>query len=145
MTVEVLARVPDGLLPYIDCWLVQEPSLLDLQIVALMQEQMDAGQAWLMVHGDTYVFMVRQTPWIGDMHIYNTGSTWSMVGACRAITDEALRMFVKLEARTHDKRIGRMIERCGWRQEAVYRSAFRTRDGQFLDEYGYGVTTWERF
>lgn len=142
--VESLARVPRELLPYIDCWTVQEPYLVDLEIVNAIQAQMDEGRAWLFQDADTYAFMCRQTPWVADMHIYNTGSTWSMVRAVRAITREALKRFPKLEARTPDQRIGRMIERCGWRQEAVYRSAFRTREGKFLDEYGYGVTTWER-
>ena len=105
---------------------------------------MDAGIAWLFKHGGTYVFMIRKTPWIGDMHIYNIGSTWGMAKAIRPITEAALKMFPKLEARMRDKRIGRMIERYGWRQEAVYRSSFCTRDGQFLDEYGYGVTKWAR-
>ena len=141
-TVELVEHIPDLLLPYIDRWTVQEPDLLDLQIMENMQEQMDEGLAWLMRHGDTYVFLCRQTPWIGSTHIYNIGGTWGMVEACRAITAEALKMFVKLEARTHDKRIGSMIARCGWKQEAVYRGGFCTKDGQYVDEYGYGVTRW---
>jgi hypothetical protein len=137
--VEIIERVPDVLLPYIDHWTVQEPGLLDLQIVELMQGQIDAGEAWLLKHGDTYVFLRRQTPWIGDTHIFNLGSTWNMVRAVRAITARCLQAFVKLETRHHDKRIGSMIRRCGWRPEAVYRSAFCTRDGRFVDEYGYGI------
>ena len=137
--VQRVQRVPDLLLPYIDRWTVQEPSLVDLQIVESMQEQMDAGLAWLFRHGDAYSFMRRMTPWVADMHLYNLGSAWGMVKSCRAITRHALGMFAKLEARTHDKRIGDMIVRCGWKQEAVYEHAFCTRDGQFLDEYGYGI------
>ena len=142
MNVEVCAQVPVVLLPYIDLWTVQEPDLLDLQIMGMMQDQIDEGTAWLLRHGDTYIFLRRATPWLAEMHLYNLGSAWGMVKSVRAITREALGMFAKLEARTHDKRIGDMIVRCGWEQEAVYRHAFCTRDGQFLDEYGYGI--WAR-
>ena len=141
---ELVERVPDILLPYIDRWTVQEPELLDLQIVALMQAQMDAGHAWLLRHGETYVFLRRQTPWIGNVHLYNLGSTWNMVRGFKAITDTALEGFVKLEARTHDKRNGSVMQRCGWKQEAVYRGGYGTPEGNFLDEYGYGVTRWAR-
>ena len=140
--IQRVQRVPDVLLPYIDRWTVQEPDLLDLQIMGLMQDQINDGTAWLFRHDDTYSFMRRATPWVAEMHLYNLGSAWSMVKSCRAITREALGMFAKLEARTHDKRIGDMIVRCGWEQEAVYRHAFCARDGHFLDEYGYGI--WAR-
>lgn len=143
-TVELVEHVPDLLLPYIDRWTVQEPELLDLQIMALMQAQMDAGHAWLLRHGGTYVFLRRQTPWIGNVHLYNTGSTWNMVRAFKAITHAALEGFVRLEARTHDKRNGSVMIRCGWKQDAVFRGGFHTRDGQYVDEYGYGVTRWDQ-
>jgi len=62
--VQALERVPDILLPYIDCWAVQEPQAHDLDIVRGMQAQMDAGTAWLMELNDTYVFLPRHTPWV---------------------------------------------------------------------------------
>ncbi len=144
MTVSVLPTAPTLLLPYIDRWTVQEPDLLDLQIMQAMQAQMDDGVAWLLCHGLTYVFLRRVTPFIGDCHIFNAGTPWGLVRAVRAITGACLERFHKLEARTHDKRIGSVIMRCGWRQEATYRGSFAMPDGTFADEYGYGVTRWER-
>ena len=144
MTVESLPHFPRELLPYLDRWTVQEPQALDLQIVQAMQAQMDAGVAWMLKAGLTYVFLRRQTPWVGQVHCYNLGTPFGMVKGFRAITDAALQGFVRLEARIHDKRNGSVMKRCGWKQEAVYRGGYGTPEGNFLDEYGYGVTRWDQ-
>ena len=144
MTVSVLPHIPTLLLPYIDRWTVQEPSFLDLEIVQAMQAQIDAGVAWLLGHGFTYVFLRRVTPFVGGCHIFNAGTPWGLVRAVRAITETCLMQFQKLEARTRDQRIGSVIMRCGWQQEAIYRGSFAMPDGTFADEYGYGVTRWDQ-
>lgn len=143
-TVEMVDQVPAILLPYIDRWTVQEPQALDLQIVQAMQAQMDAGVAWMLKAGLTYVFLRRQTPWVGQVHCYNLGTPFGMVKGFRAITDAALQGFVRLEARIHDKRIGSVMKRCGWRYEGTFTKSYRTESGDFLDEHGYGVTRWDQ-
>lgn len=142
--VEALPHVPRELLPYIDRWTVQEPQALDLQIVQAMQEQMDAGVAWLLKAGLTYVFLRRATPWVGQVHVYNLGTPFGLVRGFRAITDAALAHFPRLEARFHERKLRGAIERCGWTYEGTFEKSYCTESGDFLDEYGYGVTRWDR-
>src|SRR3990167_7695171 len=140
--VTLAEQVPDVLLPYMDRWVIQEPQAADLQIMQAMQAQMDAGVAWMLRHGLVYVFLRRVTPFRGEVHLYNLGSTWGMVRGFKAITKAALEGFHKLEARTADKRHGSVMMRCGWKHEATYEKSHMTPTG-LVNEYGYGVARWE--
>ena len=136
--------IPKALFPHLDAWTIQEPSLSDLDIVRGMQAQIDAGAAWLLEHEETYVFLRRHTPWIGQIHLWNLGTPFGMVRAIRAITDAGLERFHRLEARVPDCRHGSVLARCGWVHEGVFRDCHANRDGSFSDEFGYGVTRWDR-
>lgn len=115
-----------------------------MQIVQAMQTQMDAGVAWLLRNGHVHMFLRRVTPWVGQVHLYNLGSTWGMVQGFRELTKAGLEAFPKLEARVHDHRCGSVMARCGWKHEATFRKSFCTPSGDFLDEHGYGVTRWDQ-
>ena len=138
MNVEVVRQVPVILLPYIDPWLIQEPSLLDLEIVANMQAQMDESTAHLLRHEYVYAFVIRDSPWRAQLHLFSLGGPRT-VQSFKAITQYALTLYHRLEGRFQNRKIAALAKRCGWHHEATYKNSFRLKDGGFIDEYGVAI------
>lgn len=111
---------------------------MDLEIVANMQENMDAGMAHLLRHEYAYAFILRSSPWRAEFHLFSMGGPRT-VQSFKAITQYALTLYHRLEGRFQNRKVAALAKRCGWHSEAIYKDSFRLPDGTFIDEYGVAI------
>lgn len=130
----------------LDPWIAQEPEKTKEQLAYMMAEMVDLGVAKFYQQGDSIFFVVRNTPFVAEVHLFSKANNFKLVRNVKNFLTDFWRttQFIKLHASFTLKKECGCAKRCGFKEEGIREKSHVLKTGEIVDVYLYGVRKWEQ-